>query len=281
MRFILALATILFLTALVACATDTETMPANQLNKQETAVSSALATPTWRIQQAKRFYPDGYVSTTQTYDYDQKARLIADKEFNSSNVLVTQREYHYRPDGSIEIFTLDTDHTLLAKTIQDFRNTLLIRERLYNADSELHFTSDFRYDQRGHKIYWGISGKNTPTTVTEYLYQGDRLIRITVTDTSQNLIKRYERVYSDQGQLDREDEFDGKDNLLQQIFYKWAGKNLAREETRSATRKTQNSTIYHYDSASNPIKLEILGTKNELVEYQTQDWIELKSGNGK
>lgn len=233
------------------------------------------AAPAWVLKSSLRSYPDGFPSSSREYDYDRQGRVLAEREFNASGVLVSKREYRYLSPALVEIRTLDADDALQAKTVQDYRQGLLARERLYSPDGEVHFNSEFRYDAKGRRLYWGISGSSTATTVTEYRYADDRLVSISVTGPLRNLLKRYERAYDERGLARTESEIDSQGAVLRTTSYRWSGQRLDREETRDGAGKTLSAVQYGYDADGRLVRQEFFGQDGSLLEVQTQLWVKL------
>ncbi len=226
----------------------------------------------WKLQSAETAFPDGVAIGRTVYSYDESGQLLKEEELSGTNVLLTQKLYVYKGEGTVEISTLNGVGEVLGKAVRQLKGKFLLKESLYNPKGELQSTEEYSWDGKGQKTRWSVKTSSGSQVSSMYTWSNGNMIRIVVLDAVNNTIKRFERVFGDDNLLAEENQYDTAGILTGKIVYTYEGKYLAREENQNPAGAVLSALQYKNDAEGNPVEIKYLDRQGHVKDVKTQVW---------
>lgn len=257
----------------VSCASTDARKPAEALPVVQDVPPPApqfMDIHTWKVLSSETAYPDGVLSNSVRFQYDEKGNILKEEQFSGTKVLISQKTYTYTTPGTIDIVTSDGKGEIVGKAVRVLSGDRLIKETLSNPKNEIQSTEEYVYDAQGQKTRWSVKTASGSQVSSEYAWDQGRLIRISVLDAGFAVIKRYERSYDAAGLLTIEKEYDAKGEILGSITYIHEGATLVREDRSSPTGAILSSVQYTNDTDGNPVGMKYLDRNGRVIESKSQ-----------
>lgn len=272
-RFLKGLCVFFVLVMLDSCASTDKPAP---VEAPPPVVEAAPPAPkfmdirTWKVLEIVSAYPDGTLSSVARFQYDATGNILKEEQFSGAKALLGQKTYTYKTPEAVEIVTFDGKGEILGKAVRVLAGDRILKETLANAKNEIQSTEEYVYDAQGRKTRWSVKTASGSQVSSEYVWDQDRLARISVLDAGGAVIKRFERSYDAAGLLASEEEYDAKGELSGSIAYIREGAFVVREERRSPTGAVLSSVQFTNDADGNPLGMKYLDRNGRVIETKSQ-----------
>lgn len=261
--------------ALLASSCATSTAP----RRADKAAAGANRPVVWKISSTERVRPDGTVSSRVSYGYAADGALLSEETYGSGSALLSRKTYAPVADGSEEVVTFGATGDALVKAVRRYETGKLASETLYAPGGLAQSTEEYSYDSRGRRISRVVVPASGYGTASEYVYDGDALVRTIVRDSSGKVLRRFEITVTG-GLPAREDEFDGAGNPVSSVRRTFVGGRLSREERLNASGALLSAYEYDRDESGNAVGTRYLDRDGNLLETVRTTWARFGETDG-
>lgn len=214
------------------------------------------------------YYGDGQMDLITLYEYDDMNNLLERRVENDLGEVLETKLYNYNEGVFSRVITYGMDGQITSisvVTLDDEGN--VTEEQLFNKKEELQSVNRYVYSE-GKKQEWrAFDSLNTLLAITEYIWEGENLVKILIKDPGNNVEASIVKEYDSEGNMVKESTFDDKDKYEKGLELSYTDNQLTEVVYLNNKGAKDRSEVYEYDGETAPSKKSYLYKSGAVREY--------------